>query len=207
MAVTIDAAALTTALRLGTTTEEAAEVERLRAFASVAVERHLGAAFATTPEAVVNEAVVRLAGMLFDMPLAGRGAGYADVLRNSGALAVMAPWRTHRAGSTGEAEAEDEVTAEASGGDAIPGVVSGETMIVTVGSTPAPVATRGVGRYLVRSRGPAVVFVAVGAQSPGDGITLNPGAAIQVLVDSDAGTRLWLWTDGSAATAAVVSVQ
>ena len=102
--MTIDAAALTTALRLGSTAEEAAEVERLLAFASVAVERHLGAAFATTPAAVVNEAVVRLAGHMFDQPLAARGSGYADGLRNSGALQIMASWRTHRAGTTGEAD-------------------------------------------------------------------------------------------------------
>ena len=104
MAVTVTAAALSTALRLGSTAEETAEATRLLAFASVAVERHLGAAFATTPDAIANEAVVRYCGYLFDQPLAGRGAAYADALRNSGALQIMASWRVHRAGSTGEAD-------------------------------------------------------------------------------------------------------
>ena len=206
MAVTITAAELTNALRLGSTAEELAEVERLLAFASVAVERHLGSAFATTPAAVVNEGVVRYCGYQFDQPLAARGSGYADALRNSGAQQILASWREHRAGSTGEDQAEDEVTAEASG-VALPGVLSDLVTVVTVGSTPAPVTTRGVGRYLVRNRGPSVIFVAVAVQTPGDGIGLNRDDAIQVLVDSDAGTRLWLWTDGGAATAAVGYVQ
>ena len=98
MAITLTVQQLAAALRIGDSAEETAEAARLLSFATVAVERHLGAAFATTPEAVVNESVVRCCGYLFDMPNAGRGAGHADVLRNSGVLALLLPYRVHRAG-------------------------------------------------------------------------------------------------------------
>ena len=100
MAITLTVQQLAAALRIGDSAEEEAEATRLLAFASVAVERHLGAAFATTPEATVNEAVVRWCGYAYDMPLAGRGAGWADVLRNSGVLGLLLPYRVLRAGTT-----------------------------------------------------------------------------------------------------------
>ena len=96
MAVTRTAAELAAALRLGDSTEETAEATRLLAFATAAVTKHAPDA----PDVVHNEAVVRLASYLFDMPNAGRGAGYADALRNSGAAAILLPYRVHRAGST-----------------------------------------------------------------------------------------------------------
>lgn len=98
MAVTLTVDALKTALRLEDTTEETAEATRLLAYCTEAVTRYLGAAFADAPDVAVNEAVRRLAGYLFDMPNAGRGAAFADALRNSGTLQVLAPYRTHRAG-------------------------------------------------------------------------------------------------------------
>ena len=98
MALTLTAAAMRSALRLGDTPEETAEVDRLLQYATQAVTRHLGAAFATTPETVANEAAIRIAGYAADQPNAGRGSGWADSLRNSGALAIMAPYRVHRAG-------------------------------------------------------------------------------------------------------------
>ena len=104
MAVTITVDELVAALRLGSTVEERAEASRLLTVATAAVTRHLGDAFTTTPDAVVNEFVVRWCGYAFDMPLAARGAGFADVARNSGALAIILPWKIHRAGSTGEAD-------------------------------------------------------------------------------------------------------
>ena len=113
MAVTIDAAALSTALRLGSTAEEAAEVLRLLSFATVAVERHA----ANAPDVVENEAVIRTAGYLFDMPNAGRGAAFADGLRNSGAAGILLPYREHRAGSTADAEAADEASGGMAGTD------------------------------------------------------------------------------------------
>ena len=80
---------------MGDTTEEAAEVERLLQYSTSVVTRHAPVA----PAVVQNEAVIRLAGYLFDMPNAGRGVTYADALRNSGARAILLPHRAHRAGS------------------------------------------------------------------------------------------------------------
>ena len=105
MSVTLPQAALSAALRLGDSAEEVAEATRLLAYATTAIERHLGDAYADAPAAVVNEAVVRLAGYLFDMPTASRGMAYSDALRNSGAAAMLLPYRVHRAGSTAEAVA------------------------------------------------------------------------------------------------------
>lgn len=96
MAVTITAAAFRAALRLGDTAEETAEATRILASVSALVLKHAPNA----PDAIHSEAVVRAGGWLFDMPAAQRTAA-GDVLRNSGALALLLPWRVHRAGSTG----------------------------------------------------------------------------------------------------------
>ena len=102
MAVNITAADLAAALRVGSTAEETAEVTRLLSYCTAAILKYLGAAYANTPEVIVNEAVVRLAGYSYDKPYAPRGAGYAKALSNSGAGAILLPYRVHRAGSTGE---------------------------------------------------------------------------------------------------------
>ena len=98
MAVTLTVTELSAALRLGSTPEETAEATRLLAYATAAISRHLGNAYATTPDAIVNEAAIRLAGYLFDAPTVSAGAGYANSLRNSGAAAILLPYRVHRAG-------------------------------------------------------------------------------------------------------------
>lgn len=103
MAVTITAAALAAAIRVGTSGEETAEVTRLLAYATEAVERYLGDAFDDTPDEVANEAVVRIVGYLYDQPTATRGAAFADSIRNSGAGRMLLPYRVHRAGSTAAA--------------------------------------------------------------------------------------------------------
>ena len=104
MAVTVTAAEVAAALRLGDSTEEATEVTRLLAFATQAVTRHLHTAFADTPEAVVNEAAIRLCGYLFDQPYSTRSAAFANAGRNSGAWTMLLPWREHRAGIAGVSE-------------------------------------------------------------------------------------------------------
>ena len=101
MAVDLTVAALAAALRLGASAEETAEATRLLGYATTAVETYAPAA----PANVQNEAVIRLAGYLFDQPLASRGAAYANAARNSGALRMLLPYRIHRAGSTAEATA------------------------------------------------------------------------------------------------------
>ena len=97
MAVTITVDELLAALRLGTTDAETAQATRLLAYATEAVEKH--APGEDVPVTIQNEAVVRLSGYLFDQPTAGRGAAYANALRNSGAAAILSPYRIHRAGS------------------------------------------------------------------------------------------------------------
>ena len=99
MALTLTADTLRNALRLGDTAAETSEVERLLQYATSAVVQHAPAA----PDVAHNEAAIRVAGYLADQPNAGRGSGYADALRNSGAMAILAPYRVHRARSTGPA--------------------------------------------------------------------------------------------------------
>ncbi len=105
MAVTLTQAELSGALRLGDSAEETAEASRLLSYATVAVSRHLSDAFDDAPDAVVNEAVIRLSGYLFDQPNAGRALMYSDALRSSGAAMILLPYRVIRAGSTGDAVA------------------------------------------------------------------------------------------------------
>ena len=93
--VTLTVEALSNALRLGSSTEETAEATRLLAYSSEAVLRHAPSATDTA----LNEAAIRLSGFLYDQPNAGRGLSFAHALRNSGAAAILLPYRIHRAGS------------------------------------------------------------------------------------------------------------
>lgn len=95
MPVNLTVAQLAAAIRVGDSTEETAEVTRLLAYATVAVEHHAPDA----PDVVHNEAVVRLAGYLYDAPNAASRTNYANAMRNSGAGRILLPWRVHRAGN------------------------------------------------------------------------------------------------------------
>ena len=97
MAVTLTATHLGEALRVGSSTQETAEMTRLLAYSTEAVTKHAPDA----PDVVHNEAVIRLAGYLYDMPDASRYAGHGDPLRNSGAARLLLPYRIHRAGNVG----------------------------------------------------------------------------------------------------------
>ena len=101
MAVTITVAELLAALRLNDSAEETAEVTRLLAYSTEAVEQHAPTATTTS----MNEAVRRLAGYLFDMPEAARSDGYSNAMRNSGAARMLLPYRIHRAGYSDAVEA------------------------------------------------------------------------------------------------------
>ena len=96
MAVTLTVEELSAALRLGSTPEETAEATRLLSVSTELVTKHAPDA----PDVVQNEAVIRVAGYLFDMPTAPRFAGYANIVRNSGAGRMLLPYVVHRAGST-----------------------------------------------------------------------------------------------------------
>ena len=93
--VTLTVAELAAALRVGDSAEETAEVVRLLAYATSAVAKHAPAA----PAAVANEAVVRLAGYLFDQPTAGRRDAFAFALRSSGAARMLLGYTVHGAGA------------------------------------------------------------------------------------------------------------
>ena len=95
MAVTADM--LTRALRAGTDTDTRAEVTRLVSVAQALVETYLSGASA--PEAVQDEAVIRLASYLFDQPTVSAGLPFANAGRNSGAWSLLAPYRVQRAAS------------------------------------------------------------------------------------------------------------
>ena len=99
MAVTIKKAELSDAMRIGGSAVETAQSTRLLAYATAAVEKHAPDA----PDAVHNEAAIRIASYIYDQPHAGRGLAYANALRNSGASSILLPYRVHRAGSVAQA--------------------------------------------------------------------------------------------------------
>ena len=149
MALTLTQAELSAAVRLGDSAEENAEATRLLAYAIEAITRHLGTtAYEAAPEVIVNEAAIRLAGYLFDQPNAGRGLSFANAGRNSGAWAILLPFRVHRAGSTGEAVAAAQEAVGTTGNPVTNVAISGGNLVVTFndGTTrddPLPVGMTG----------------------------------------------------------------
>ena len=132
MAVTLTVAQLAAALRVGSTTEETAEVTRIRTYAVTAITRHLGdTQYAAAPAEVVNEALVRLSAYLYDRPSATAGAGYAGAMRNSGAGAILLPYRLHRAGSTAEAVEAAQAAVGTTGNPVVDVEVTGSNLVVT----------------------------------------------------------------------------
>ena len=98
MAVTLTVDQLRDGIRAGDTQQETAILTRLLSVGTALVQKHAPNA----PEAVQNEAVVRLAGYLFDQPTVTARQGYASALRNSGARALLLPWRVVGVGVVGE---------------------------------------------------------------------------------------------------------
>ena len=90
MAITI--AQLAEALRVEDLAD--ADVARLHATATEVVSRRAPDA----PEAIRDEAIVRLAGYLYDQPPAAPGATHAGAWLNSGAASLTAPWALHGLG-------------------------------------------------------------------------------------------------------------
>ena len=131
MAITLTVAEVSAAIRLGSSTEETAESTRLLTYVMAAISRHLGDAYEAAPEAVVNEAGIRLAGYLFDQPNAGRGLSFANAGRNSGAWTILLPFRVHRAGSTGEAVAAAQEAVGTTGNPVTNVAISGGNLVVT----------------------------------------------------------------------------
>ena len=105
MALTITVSQLASAMRVGTTSTEVEQVTRLLVYAEVAISQHLGSTYATTPDAAVNEAAIRIASYLYDQPTASSGLAFGNAMRFSGAARILLPYRLHKAGSTAEAVA------------------------------------------------------------------------------------------------------
>ena len=95
MPVDLTVAQLAAAMRVGSSAEETAEVTRLLAFSSLTVEHHAEGA----PDAIHNEAAIRIASYVYDQPGASSRSSFANALRNSGAARMMLPWRLHKVGS------------------------------------------------------------------------------------------------------------
>ena len=131
MALTLTQAELSAAIRLGDSTEETAEATRLLAYVTAAISTHLADAYEDAPEAIVNEAAIRLAGYLFDMPNAGRGLSYANAGRNSGAWTILLPYRIHRAGSTDDAVAAAQEAVGSTSNPVTDVAISGGNLVVT----------------------------------------------------------------------------
>ena len=97
MAVTITRKVLCHALRLGDSPEELAQVERLLAYATTAVERHVE----TCPDEIHNESVMQIEpdSSLINQAPAG---GWPTPMRSApaGPRRSWLPWRTHKAGKS-----------------------------------------------------------------------------------------------------------
>ena len=89
-----------------------ADMTRLLAFVNAAIDKHA----MTAPEAVKDVAAIQLGQYLYDAPVGVR-AGTANALRESGASALLSPYRVHRIGVDGAVAGalagldEDAVTA------------------------------------------------------------------------------------------------
>ena len=110
MAVTIDVDALRRELRVGDSADETELLTARLAYATEAVTHRAPSA----PDAVHNEAAIVLSARLYDKPTTGIGARYAYAGRDSGAWAMLAPYRLHRAGLVGRA-AVDAANADGMG--------------------------------------------------------------------------------------------
>ena len=118
MAVTIDAPTLGPLIGADETF-----AERVLAVASARVTRYAPGA----PDEIHNEAVIRLAGYLAQSDYGGiseetvgpmtvkRPVNHAAMFRNSGAAGLLAPWRTHRAGSVAVAGAAEDADGSSQG--------------------------------------------------------------------------------------------
>ena len=152
MAVEITVADLASAIRVGTTSAETAQVTRVRAYAIEAISHHLGDAYADAPVVVVNEAAVRLGAYLYDAPTISGRDGFAFAMRSSGAGRMLLPYVVHNLGSTGTAATAAAQAAVGTQSNPVTGIsISGQTLTVTFqdGTTtdetlPAPM-TEGAG--------------------------------------------------------------
>ena len=104
MAVRATVSDVARSIRAVVSPDVTAELTDLLAYASAEVKR-------IAPNAgylVHDRAATAIVGYLYDRPPAGRQMASANVVRNSGAGAMLLPYRTHRGGSTTPAEVVTE---------------------------------------------------------------------------------------------------
>ena len=130
MAVTLTVAQFISDARIGATAEELELATRRVAYATEAVMQHLGDAFNGAPDVVVNEAVSRLAGYLYDAPTVAGGAAFANSMRNSGAGRILLPYRVHGLGHS-DAVAEAQAAVGTDTNPVIGLAVAGDVLTVT----------------------------------------------------------------------------
>ena len=180
MALTLTVPELLSALRMGSTTEETQEATRLLSYATTAIKQFLGAAYADTPSEVVNEAAIRWCGYLFDMPFASRGTAFSSAITNSGAGAILLPYRVHRAGSVAEATTAAQEAIGSTGNPVVNVEVSGSTMTIIFadGSSRTEALPAGMGGggidETARDAAQAAQTTAVAAQSDIDEHEVTP---------------------------------
>ena len=100
-------AQLAAALRLGDGTTEPTDpvlgiLTRLNAAAEALVEKQAPSA----PADIKDEAIIRVAGYLYDQPTAAEGDRYAFAWRSSRAAGLVSPWVSRRAGDATAAAEE-----------------------------------------------------------------------------------------------------
>ena len=100
MAVTATVSDVARSIRAVDSTDVTAELTALLDYATAEVTRIAPNA----PAVVHNRASIAVVGYIYDRPTAGREMAYANVIRNSGAGAMLLPYRHHRGGSTAKAQ-------------------------------------------------------------------------------------------------------
>ena len=98
MPVTLLLSNLRAELRLSGVGSDTEISSRLLLYVTEAISEHLGDAYATTPDAICNEAGIRLAMYSFDAPTAPMGDRYANPLRSSSAERLLMRYKKRGAG-------------------------------------------------------------------------------------------------------------
>ena len=100
MTVTATVSDVARSIRAVDSTDVLAELTALLDYATAEVTRIAPNA----PAVVHNRASIAIVGYLYDRPTAGRMMTYSNSIRNSGAGAMLLPYRHHRGGSTATAQ-------------------------------------------------------------------------------------------------------
>ena len=191
MAVTATVSDVARSIRAVVSTEVTAELTDLLAYASGEVTRIAPNA----PDAAHNRAAIAIVGYIYDRPTAGRAMLYSNVLRNSGAGAMLLPYRTHRAGSTGKAGALEGVTQ-----DVVGGVFDGFNL-------PAPAVAFRIGWSQTMVKLGAVFTRANDHPIDGANVGDTDGLAVPPFppaINTDEELHLWIWVAGDPLISALV---